>query len=233
MVYLLCWLVTLAFYSELVLSGPNLVWIVADDLGYNDVGFHNPDVKSPNIDHLAQTGIKLNQSYVQPLCSPSRTAFMTGIYPFPHLVIQPGQAVCVPLNITMFPEVLKQNGYKTHAVGKWHLGFCNWACTPTFRGFDSFYGFYNGGEDFYTKQYLGYFDFRFNTSVHKQAKGGYSTVPQKYLDMYAHIDDENRRNFSGMVTSMDDAVGRVVTALKEKGIYNNTLIFFTSDPFYL
>ncbi|CAG5124531.1 unnamed protein product, partial [Candidula unifasciata] len=180
-----------------------------------------------------------------------------------HFVILPSQSVCVPQNVTFFPQVLKQHGYKTHAVGKWHLGFCNWGCTPTYRGFNSFYGFYNAAEDYYTKETSGYYDFRFNLTVHKEAKGGYSAeqyasraediirfhntdsplflylalqnvhtplqVPQKYLDMYTNIEDENRRNLSAMVTALDDVVGRVVTALKQKGIYNDTLIFFTSD----
>ncbi|KAJ8307722.1 hypothetical protein KUTeg_014727 [Tegillarca granosa] len=61
---------------------PNILFIVADDLGWNDVGFHNPDIISPNIDRLAKEGVILNQSYVQPVCSPSRNAFMSGIYPF-------------------------------------------------------------------------------------------------------------------------------------------------------
>ncbi|BFZ22838.1 hypothetical protein BsWGS_25876 [Bradybaena similaris] len=267
MIHLLLFMTGLLLQSGLALQSPNLVWIISDDLGWNDVGFRNPDVKSPNIDQLVRTGILLNHSYVQPVCSPSRTAFMTGIYPhrlgLQQIVILERQAVCVPLDKTFFPQVLKQHGYKTHAVGKWHLGFCNWNCTPTFRGFDSFYGFYNPGEDFYTKEVDGYYDFRFNTTVHTQAKGGYSTeqfasraediirfhdkdwplflylplqsvhtplqVPQKYVDMYADIDYENRRNLSGMVTAMDDAVGRVVAALKDKGIYDNTLIFFTAD----
>ncbi|GFR85664.1 arylsulfatase B [Elysia marginata] len=79
---------------------------------------------------------------------------MTGVYPFrmglQHLVIGERQKVCAPLNRKFFPQLLKENGYNTHMIGKWHLGFCKWECTPTYRGFDSFYGFYSGGEDYYT-----------------------------------------------------------------------------------
>ncbi|CAL1539631.1 unnamed protein product [Lymnaea stagnalis] len=246
---------------------PHIVFIVADDLGMNDVGYNNPDIISPNIDSLARSGIILNQSYLQPLCSPSRAAFITGTYPFKlglqHIVIDRQQPVCVPLNKTVLPQVLRDNGYATHMVGKWHQGFCKWECTPTFRGFDTFFGYYNGQEDYYQKKVDTGFDFRFNTSVGNAAVGNYSTeqfatrveeiifnhntdtplyvylpfqsvhtplqVPEKYLALYPNITNTKRRALSAMVTAMDDAVGRVVTALKKRHLYENTLIFFTSD----
>ncbi|XP_005099750.2 arylsulfatase B [Aplysia californica] len=245
---------------------PNVIFIVADDLGWNDVGYTNPDVISPNIDFLAKSGVILDQYYVQPLCSPSRTAFMTGVYPYrlglQHLVVMNNQDVCVPLDRKMLPQLLKENGYSTHMMGKWHLGFCKWECTPTYRGFDSFYGFYSGGEDHYSKEVNG-FDFRNNTEVCRDGAKNYSTyqyadrmeqivrghdpknplfmymafqnvhmpmqVPEKYTAMYPHIQNENRKYLSAMVTAVDDAIGRLITSLKQKGIYNNTLIIFTSD----
>ncbi|XP_060588767.1 arylsulfatase B-like [Ruditapes philippinarum] len=133
----------------------HIVFIVADDLGWNDVGFHNPDIISPNIDKLARQGVILNSSYVQPVCTPSRHSFMSGVYPFKaglqHGTISPGQPVCSPLSMQFFPEKLQKLGYSTHMIGKWHLGFCNLECTPTRRGFDSFLGFYSGMEDYYNK----------------------------------------------------------------------------------
>ncbi|XP_059170480.1 arylsulfatase I-like [Physella acuta] len=246
---------------------PHVVFIVADDFGYNDIGYNNPEIISPNLDQLANTGIKLNQSYVQPLCTPSRTAFMTGIYPFrlglQHLVIGSKQSVCVPQNKTFLPEVLKAEGYTTHIVGKWHLGYCNLECTPTYRGFDTFYGFYSGGEDHYQKTFGNGFDFRFNTSVDREATGGYSAeqfasravdiieshdpdtplylylpfqsvhmplqVPERYLNLYPNVTNQSRKELSAMVSALDEAVGRVVAALKTNGLYNDTLIIFTSD----
>ncbi|GFN76971.1 arylsulfatase b [Plakobranchus ocellatus] len=149
------------------------------DAGWNDVGFHNPAIRTPNLDHLAKEGVILNQNYVQPLCSPSRAALMTGTYPYrmglQHLVIVRGQRVCVPLNKTLLPEILKRKGYQTHMVGKWHLGFCDWKCTPTYRGFDSFYGYYSSLEDYYTKVYATGFDFRDNKTLLRSANGTYST----------------------------------------------------------
>ncbi|XP_046578742.1 arylsulfatase B-like isoform X4 [Haliotis rubra] len=159
---------------------PHIVFIVADDLGWNDVGFHNPQMITPNIDSLARQGVILNSSYVQPVCSPSRNCFMTGYYPYhtglQHDVIFPLIPGYVPANFTMLPQKLKELGYATHAVGKWHLGFCNWKYTPTMRGFDSFLGYYNGAEDYYTRVRDDGFDFRFNKTVARNYSGPYSAM---------------------------------------------------------
>ncbi|CAL1533543.1 unnamed protein product [Lymnaea stagnalis] len=104
---------------------------------------------------------------------------MTGLYPFrlglQHLVIYRGQPVCVPTNRTFLPQVLKQQGYATHMIGKWHLGFCKWECTPTYRGFDSFFGYYNSMEDYYNKTYDNGYDFRDGKDVYRAANGTYSS----------------------------------------------------------
>uniref|UniRef100_K1QM88 Arylsulfatase B n=1 Tax=Magallana gigas TaxID=29159 RepID=K1QM88_MAGGI len=158
---------------------PHIVFIVADDYGWNDVGFRNPSVLTPNIDKLARSGMILNSSYVMPVCTPSRNSFMTGQYAFKsglqHIVILPQQATCAPLNNTFLPQKLKELGYATHAIGKWHLGFCKWECTPTYRGFDTFYGYYNGAEDYYNLSIAGGKDFRDNRTP-VNATGEYSTI---------------------------------------------------------
>ncbi|KAK7093873.1 arylsulfatase B-like [Littorina saxatilis] len=158
---------------------PNIVFIVADDLGWNDIGFNNPDIISPNVDRLAREGIILDHAYVQPLCSPSRSSFMTGYYPYrtglQHMVIDPQQPVCAPLTKSFLPQEMKNLGYATHIVGKWHLGFCNWNCTPTFRGFDSFLGYYNAQENYYFRTCEYYYDFRDNQTLSVKQNGTYST----------------------------------------------------------
>ncbi|XP_014677063.1 PREDICTED: arylsulfatase B-like isoform X2 [Priapulus caudatus] len=176
-----CLCVTLLLFANNIVSSlqqtkqPNIVFIVADDLGWNDVGWNNPEMITPNLDKLAHGGVILNHSYVQPVCSPSRTAFMTGYYPF-RVGLQPHG---VQLNKTFLPQELKRLGYATHVVGKWHLGFCKWAYTPLERGFDSFLGYYTGSEDYYThERTVGKchgIDLRFNNSSLKTENSTYST----------------------------------------------------------
>ncbi|KAL4224867.1 hypothetical protein ACF0H5_015563 [Mactra antiquata] len=176
-------LIVFGIYSSMSVeasSRPHILFIVADDLGWNDVSWHNSDVVMPTLDKMAKKGVILNSSYVQPQCSPSRGALMTGYYPF-HIGMQHGivnryQPKYMPQELETLPEALKKVGYSTHMVGKWHLGFCNWNYTPTYRGFDSFYGFYSGAEDYYTHKHYGGYDFRFNTSVHYPPKMRYSTT---------------------------------------------------------
>ena len=120
--------------------------------GWNDVSWHNPNIHSPILEQLAASGVLLDQYYVQPTCSPSRVAMMTGKYPYrvgrQHMYIKPLMPTGIPANVPLMPDYFKEAGYATHAIGKWHLGFCHQNYTPTYRGFDSFYGFYNGAEVF-------------------------------------------------------------------------------------
>ncbi|XP_065178491.1 arylsulfatase B-like [Sycon ciliatum] len=149
-----------ASIGEVVDPLPHIVFVVADDLGFHDLGFRGTRIKTPNLDSLALGGVVLEQYYVQPVCTPSRASFMTGRYPFryglQHYVMQGGHDYGLFLNETLIPEKLKGAGYMNHAVGKWHLGMCSWKHTPTFRGFDSYFGFYGGGEDYYTHKHGGY-----------------------------------------------------------------------------
>ncbi|HEY7166400.1 MAG TPA: arylsulfatase [Candidatus Binatia bacterium] len=133
---------------------PNIVYIVADDLGWKDVGFHGSDIKTPTIDKLAQEGARLEQVYVQPMCTPTRAALMTGRYPFRYglqtLVIPTPGKYGLPTDEWLLPQALKEAGYRTEMVGKWHLGHADRKYWPLQRGFDYHYGAVLGEIDYYT-----------------------------------------------------------------------------------
>ncbi|CAN7983590.1 unnamed protein product, partial [Ixodes hexagonus] len=122
--------------------------------GWADVSFRgNPQIPTPNLDVLASQGTILDNYYVLHLCTPSRGAFLTGLYPIhtglQHYVHFPGEPWGLSPNFTIMPHHLKDLGYVSHMVGKWHLGYHKESYTPSRLGFDSFYGFYNGGVDYY------------------------------------------------------------------------------------
>jgi arylsulfatase A-like enzyme len=134
---------------------PNVVLILADDLGYADCGFNGGrDIKTPHLDKLAASGAVLESLYVQPVCSPTRAALMTGRYPMRHGlqvgVIRPWANYGLPLEERMLPQALREAGYNTAICGKWHLGSFDKAYWPNARGFDHAYGHLFGALDYFT-----------------------------------------------------------------------------------
>jgi len=160
-------------------SKPNIVHIVADDLGWKDVGFNGcADIKTPNIDALASGGAKFTQFYVQPMCTPTRACLMTGRYPFRYGL----QTAVIPSVSTygldtaewLLPQALKEAGYKTAIIGKWHLGHADKKFWPRQRGFDYQYGAMIGELDYFTHDEHGVLDwFRDNEPVKEE---GYTTT---------------------------------------------------------
>ncbi|MBX3358724.1 MAG: arylsulfatase [Phycisphaeraceae bacterium] len=246
-------------------SRPHIVHIVADDLGWKDVGYHGSDIKTPNIDRLAATGATLGRFYAQPMCTPTRACLMTGRYPFRYglqtAVILGTHTYGLPTDEWLLPQALKDAGYETAIIGKWHLGHADRATWPRQRGFDYQYGPLIGEIDYFKHESGGINDWFRNNEPLKEE--GYSTTligddavrhisehdpatplylyltfnaphspyqaPQEYIDRFPDIKEPTRRIYAGMVSAMDDQIGRVVAALEAKGMRDNTLILFHSD----
>ena len=127
---------------------PNIVVIVADDLGWSDVGFHSKTIDTPNLVKLANQSTELSRFYTYPLCSPTRAALLTGNSPrrvSMFSALGPRQQG-LPSGTTTLPSILSKEGYNTSLVGKWHLGKSN---TPQTAGFDHFYGFLNAEVNYF------------------------------------------------------------------------------------
>ena len=169
----------LAFAPANAAEKPNILYIVADDLGWQDVGFNGcTDIKTPNIDALAAGGAKLAQFYVQPMCTPTRAALMTGRYPFRYglqtAVIPSVSRYGLDPSEWLMPQCLKEAGYKTAIIGKWHLGHADKQYWPKQRGFDYQYGAMIGELDYFTHDEHGVLDwFRDNKPVREK---GYTTT---------------------------------------------------------
>jgi arylsulfatase B len=132
------------------LSNPNVILIVADDLGWNDVGYHGSEIATPNLDALQAGGVELDRFYTAPMCSPTRAGLLTGRYPI-HFGLQRDvinvwdSLSGLPPEALTIPEIMAQAGYTRRAlIGKWHLGNRCLDYHPLTHGFTEFYGFYNG-----------------------------------------------------------------------------------------
>ena len=164
-------------------SAPNIVFILADDLGTGDIDVHTDpaQVPTPHIRALFEGGVELTQLYHQPVCSPTRASLLsgrhvihTGIYmPFPSGV----DATHLNTSYTLLPRYLQRAaGYHSHIVGKWHLGASQVKATPGGRGFDSHLGYWSGAESYINHTVnTGVWDFQINLTPAPQYNGSWST----------------------------------------------------------
>ena len=247
-------------------EAPNIVVVVADDLGNADLGYRGSRIATPHIDALAAEGVCLESYYGLPVCTPARAALMTGRYPMRQglqtLVIFPNHHYGLPTDEVTLPQALRDVGYATMMVGKWHLGHADRKYWPNNRGFDHFYGNVVGEVDYFTKERGGVIDWQRNGEFLEE-KGYYTEqigdeavrliashdakepfflyvaslaphapfeAPQEAVDGYRDVfPTKELREYAAMITTLDVEVGRIVEALEQKGIRDNTLIFFTAD----
>lgn len=234
---------------------PNIVFILADDLGIRDLGsYGRQDHKTPNLDRLAAEGLRFTSAYAaSPICSPSRAAIMTGRYParlhittyLPGRPDAPSQRLLhpiirqqLPLEEVTIAERLRELGYATAAIGKWHLG--NAGYTPLEQGFDVYHPGQattkptetEGGKGEYdlTNEAIKFVDANrerpfFLYLAHNNPHIPFAAWPPRV--------DENRGAFdpdyAATVQTLDDSVGRLLARLDESGLRDRTIVVFTSD----
>ncbi|MCF7973242.1 MAG: sulfatase-like hydrolase/transferase [Phycisphaerae bacterium] len=131
---------------------PNIVFIIADDMGWKDIGYHGSEIKTPNLDRLAQGGRIFDQHYVMPTCTPTRVGLLSGQYPSRYGILGPDYGKVFDDDTVTLAEALKRKGYATHISGKWHMGSPP-EYTPMKYGFTSSYGYFAGQIDPYTHLY--------------------------------------------------------------------------------
>jgi len=256
----------------------NVLFMLIDDLGYADVGYHGnkvgASIPTPTIDELSGQGVRLEGYYVVQLCSPTRTSLMSGRYPYTigmnAEVIVDGHPSCLPLNASTIADRLLAGGWATSAYGKWDLGMTTWGCTPTCRGFEHFYGFYNAFNDYFTHHVGVGLDFRNDTTPVKDLNGSYFTelvtadairwtthsvkenasrptfaylahqsnhapleVPMRYIQRPGCSSipavNPSRKMLCGMMAAVDDSLKNMTEAYKALGIWENTVIVFSTD----
>lgn len=262
---------------------PNVILIIADDLGYGDLSVYGGErIQTPNIDALAAQGVRFTNGYVTAaVCAPSRAAIMSGQYQQRfgyefNPVRRDLEGVGIPAEVRILPEYLRERGYRTALVGKWHLGRTP-ETHPMNRGFDEFVGLLPGATGYLAEpaegdEWLpdpvpgspqGFWPMRLERGFEREERAeGYLTdiltdeaigfigrnqnrpffltlaynaphtplqAPARYLQRYAHIEDQSTRVYAAMVSALDDGVGRVMAALREQGLSENTLVVFVSD----
>ncbi len=242
---------------------PNIVFIIADDLGWADVAFHGGNAPTPNLDRLKREGVELTQHYVAPVCSPTRTGLMTGRCWSRFGVTTPTNTRALPWDTVTLPRALKSAGYDTCLTGKWHLG-SKPEEGPNHFGFDHSYGSLAGGVSPWNHRYKqGPFSVTWHRNEKLIEEEGHvtdliATEATKWIEsrddapffLYAPftavhlpvkepaewvarvpagITGDVARHYAASVMHLDDAVGRIITALEKKGRRENTILVFTSD----
>ncbi len=235
---------------------PNIVLIITDDQGYGDLGCHGNDtIRTPHTDALASQSVELTQFYVCPVCAPTRAALMTGRYCYRTGVWETyrgGEAM--RLDEVTVAEVLRDAGYQTGIFGKWHLGDI-YPWVPSEQGFTDGLYFRHGNWPYYEVPIErdnkpvanpGYLTDVFTDAAMEfietnrdrpffcylpyNAPHAPLEMPQRYLDMYEGLGlDEHTHKCYGMITGIDDNVGRLLQRIDELQLADNTIVIFLTD----
>ena len=237
---------------------PNIVFIYADDMGYGDLGCYGGSLNTPNLDRMAKEGMRFTHALsANPVCSPSRAALLTGRYPTRVMVPRvffPYDTTGLPDSEQTLAQLLKTKGYKTMAVGKWHLGHLP-QFLPTNRGFDHYYGIpYSNDmsprwlmEDTkvieeqatletltprYTAQAVKFIESAKDGPFYLYFPHTYPHIP---LGASPKFRGKSKNGIYGdVLEELDWSVGEVLATLKKNNLDRNTLVFFSSDngPWY-
>jgi arylsulfatase A-like enzyme len=243
--------------SVLAQDTPNVILIMADDQGYGDITSHgNLKINTPNLDGIAARGARLDNFYVSSVCAPTRASLLTGKYHIRTGVVSVSKNLDVMhAGETTIAEVFGQNGYKTALFGKWHNGY-HYPNHPNGQGFDEFLGFCGGhfpnyfdpllehnGEDLETKGFITDVltdyalewirknkDAPFFCYIPYNAPHTPFQVPESYFNTYVEKGyDVKTATIYGMVENLDDNIGRIVRAMGELGLEENTILVFLTD----
>jgi arylsulfatase A-like enzyme len=236
---------------------PNIVLLLADDQGYGETGYHgHPHLQTPILDEMAAQGLQLDRFYAAAcVCSPTRTAILTGRHPNRSGVFAPNYSTR-PQEITI-AQVLKQAGYRTGHFGKWHVGAVKAASptNPNRMGFDEYLSHDNffeldpplsrngadpaihkGESSMIVSEAAG----AFVRKVHEEGQpffvclwfgsphGPYSGLPED-VGLYGQVESEEQRHRFAEITAMDRAIGKFRSLLKDLGVADNTLLWYSSD----
>ena len=267
MVAMLLVLLAATAFANDAAKRPNILIIVADDLGYADLGFQGgKDIPTPHIDSIAAGGARFTNGYVSgPYCSPARAGLLTARYQqrFGHEFNPGGEGgggggngIGLPLSETTIANRLKEAGYVTGLVGKWHLG-----AGPKHhaqqRGFDEFFGFLGGAHTYFDKQEASMLRGTTKVAEPEYLTDAFGREAVSFIDRhqkqpfflylafnavhtpmeanndrlarFSSISSKSRQTYAAMLSAMDDSVGKVLAALKNARLEENTVIFFISD----
>ena len=234
---------------------PNIVFILTDDQGYGDVGRHgHPLLKTPHIDRLHDEGVRFDNFYVSPSCSPTRAALMTGMHEFRNGVthtIQPREHLWK--DAVILPRLLQDAGYRTGFIGKWHLGGGR-GYAPNVRGFDWTATNPNGSrkhfdveivrngrrtkregyrEDIFFDEAMAFIDecdakpfFCYLATYSPHAP---LAAPEEFVAPFRGKVTEEQATYLGMVANIDYNVGRLLEFLDDRGLEKDTILLFMND----